>query len=142
VQMTDVATGKSFSINEFSGNVVLVETMATWCPTCLLQAAYVRNLHKLLDNRGDLVSVSLDEDLNEDAPLLKAYVQEYGFDWRFAVAPLVVNRALGNLYSAEFHNPPLSPMLLIDRAGIAHQLEFGLKDTESLLAIVEPYLDE
>ncbi|MFN2118907.1 MAG: hypothetical protein ACK2T0_00760, partial [Anaerolineales bacterium] len=72
----------------------------------------------------------------------KAYVEEYGFEWRFAVAPLVVNRALGNLYSAEFHNPPLSPMLLIDRAGNAHQLEFGLKDTERLQTIVEPYLSE
>ena len=142
VQMTDVTTGESFSINDFSGKVVLVETMATWCPTCLFQAAYVRKLHRLLGNRDDLVSVSLDEDLNEDAPLLKAYVEEYGFEWRFAVAPLVVNRALGNLYSAEFHNPPLSPMLLIDRAGNAHQLEFGLKDTERLQTIVEPYLSE
>jgi thiol-disulfide isomerase/thioredoxin len=142
VRMTDVRTGAAFSINDFSGKVVLVETMATWCPTCIYQAAYVRNLHKLLGNREDLVSISLDEDLNEDAPLLKAYVEEYGFEWRFAVAPLVVNRALGNLYSAEFHNPPLSPMLLIDRAGDPHQLEFGLKNAERLQAIVEPYLNE
>jgi thiol-disulfide isomerase/thioredoxin len=142
VQMTDVTTGESFSINDFAGKVVLLETMAMWCPTCLFQAAYVRNLHKQLGNPEDLVSISLDEDLNEDAPLLKAYVEEYGFEWRFAVAPLVVNRALGNLYSAEFHNPPLSPMLLIDRAGDAHQLEYGLKDTEKLQAIVEPYLNE
>jgi thiol-disulfide isomerase/thioredoxin len=142
VRMTDVTTGESFRINDFSGKVVLLGTMATWCPTCIFQAAYVRELHKQLGYPEDLVSISLDEDLNEDAPLLKAYVEEYGFEWRFAVAPLVVNRALGNLYSAEFHNPPLSPMLLIDRAGNAHQLEYGLKDAERLRAIVEPYLNE
>jgi thiol-disulfide isomerase/thioredoxin len=140
--MADVTTGQSFSMNDFSGKVVLVETMAMWCPTCLIQAAYVRNLHNLLGNPADLISVSLDEDLNEDAPLLKEYVHEYGFEWRFAIAPLVVNRALGNLYSAEYHNPPLSTMLLIDRAGNAHQLELGLKSAERLRAIVEPYLNQ
>ena len=51
-----------------------------------------------------------------------------------------LQRALGNLYSAEYLNPPLSPMLVIDRDGNVHQLEYGLKDAETLQKIVEPYL--
>jgi hypothetical protein len=50
VQRTDVTTGQSFNINDSSEKVVLVETMARWRPTCLFQAAHVRNLHKLLGN--------------------------------------------------------------------------------------------
>jgi len=64
----------------------------------------------------------------------------YGFDWHFAVAPLGVARALGNLYSAQYLNPPLSPMLIIDRAGNVHQLEYGKKDADTLQKIVGPYL--
>jgi hypothetical protein len=64
----------------------------------------------------------------------------YGFDWHFAVAPLEVARALGNLYSAGYLNPPLSPMLIIDRDGNVHQLEYGKKSAEYLQKSLEPYL--
>ena len=127
-------------MNDYAGKVVLLETMAVWCPTCILQGAYVYKLHDLLGNPDDLISVSLDVDINEDADSLKEYAQEYGFDWHFAIAPLEVDRALGNLYTAQYLNPPLSPMLIIDRNGNVHHLEYGLKDAETLKKLVEPYL--
>lgn len=141
VALTDVQTGETFTMNDFAGKVVLVETMAVWCPTCILQAAYIYRLHEQLESPDDLISVSLDVDLNENADDLSAYVTEYGFDWRFAVAPLEVARALGNLYSAQYLNPPLAPMLIIDRQGNVHPLPFELKDTETLHKAVAPYLN-
>ena len=100
----------------------------------------MRNLHAVLGNPDDLISVSLDVDLNEDEASLKEYASLYDFDWHFAVAPLLVARALGNLYTAQYLNPPLNPMLIIDRDGNVHHLEYGMKDTETLQKIVEPYL--
>ena len=142
VELTDAQTGDTFTINDYTGKVVLVETMAIWCPTCILQAAYVYKLHDLLGAPDDLVSVSLDVDLHEDAAMLKEYTAQYGFDWYFAVAPLEIDRALGNLYSAEYLNPPLAPMLIIDREGGVHLLPYGLKDTETLQKAVEPFLSK
>jgi len=113
-----------------------------WCPNCLVQANEVRNLHDALGYPDDLISISLDVDINEDNDALKAYVQGYGFDWHFAIAPLEVARALGNLYTAQYLNPPLSPMLIIDRNGDVHHLEYGLKEAETLKKMVEPYLAE
>jgi thiol-disulfide isomerase/thioredoxin len=138
--MTDVQTGKTFTMNDYAGKVVLLETMAMWCPNCLMQAGAVQKLHKALGNPEDLISVSLDVDSNENSDSLKAYASQYGLNWHLAVAPLLVERALGNLYSAEYLNPPLSPMLIIDRKGNVHQLEYGIKDTETLQKFVEPYL--
>ena len=140
IEMTDVQTGKTFKMNDYAGKVVLLETMAIWCPNCILQAGQVQKLHQTLGNPEDLISVTLDVDSNEDESMLKKYVDEWGLDWHFAVAPLLVERALGNLYSAEYLNPPLSPMLIIDRQGNVHQLEYGLKEVEKLRTIVEPYL--
>lgn len=140
VKLTDVRTGGVFSINDFAGSVVLIEAMAEWCPTCLEQQAEVRRLHDLLGESGDLVSVSLDIDLHEDAASLKDYAAEHHLDWYVAVAPLEVARALGNLYSAQYLNPPLSPMLLIDRHGEAVQLPYGVKKAEDLREMLEPYL--
>ena len=138
--LTDAQSGKTFTMNDYAGKVVLVETMAIWCPNCLLQNGAVQKLHEALGNPDDLISVSLDVDTNEDIAMLKEYAQEYGFEWHFAVAPLEVARALGNLYSAEYLNPPLAPMLLIDRDGNVHQLVYGIKDVETLRKAVEPYL--
>jgi cytochrome oxidase Cu insertion factor (SCO1/SenC/PrrC family) len=142
VPLTDVQTGETFAMTDFSGKVVLIETMAMWCPNCIVQANEVKKLHNLLENSEDLVSVSLDVDVNEDAASLKDYSEGYGFEWRFAIAPLEVARALGNLYSAEYLNPPISPMLLIDRNGVVHELPYGRKNADKLLEILQPFLDE
>ncbi|MBL8064195.1 MAG: redoxin family protein [Anaerolineales bacterium] len=140
MELTDVQTGEPFTMNDYAGKVVLLETMAMWCPNCTVQANEVRNLHKALGNPDDLISVSLDVDVNEDDATLKEYASGFGFDWHFAVAPLEVARALGNLYTAQYLNPPLSPMLIIDREGNVHHLEYGIKDAETLKEVVEPYL--
>ena len=68
--------------------------------------------------------------MEEDAALLKKYAETLGYDWHIAVAPLLVARALGNLYSAQYLNPPVSPMLVIDRNGQVLGLPFGLKSAE------------
>jgi len=142
MELTDVQTGETFSINDYAGKVVLLQTMAIWCPNCVVQGNEVRNLHKALGNPPDLISVSLDVDLSEDEASLKEYASGFGFGWHFAVAPLLVARALGNLYSAQYLNPPLDPMLIIDRVGNVHHLEYGIKDAEMLQKAVEALLAE
>jgi peroxiredoxin len=139
IEMTDGQTGETFAMNDYAGKVVLVETTAMWCPNCLFQANEVRKMHKLLDNPNDVISNSLDVDVNEDGASLKNYTKEYGFEWHFGTAPLEVARALGNLYNAEYLNPPLSPMLIIDRNGEVHQLEYGEKSAETLRKNLEPF---
>ncbi len=140
VPLTDVQTNQTFTIDDFSGKVVLIETIAEWCPTCLIQQNETSKLQHLLGNRPDVVSISLDVDSNEDAASLQAYAKEYKFDSRFAIAPLQVERALGNLYSAEYLNPPLAPMLLIDRKGKVYSLPYGVKNAGSLQKTIEPFL--
>jgi cytochrome oxidase Cu insertion factor (SCO1/SenC/PrrC family) len=138
--LTDVRTGQTFKINDSAGKVVLIETIAEWCPSCIFQQAETRSARKLLGSPPDLVLISLDVDLHEDAASLKQYTEDFGFDWQFAVAPLEVARALGNLYSAEYLNPPLDPMLLIDRQGKVTPLPYGPKSADALKNTVAPYL--
>jgi thiol-disulfide isomerase/thioredoxin len=140
IAMTDVRTGKTFTINDFAGKVVLIQTIAEWCTNCIFQQAESREMYQKLGNPDDLILISLDVDSHEDEASLKKYAQDFTFEWRFAVAPLLVQRAMGNLYNAEYLNPPLDPMLLIDRQGNAHQLPYKKKKMEALQKIVEPYL--
>lgn len=142
VELTDVNTGETFRIADYQGKVILLETMAVWCPTCARQAKEIQTLHELLGERDDFVSVSLDVDPNETEDILKAYTDQNGFDWNYAVSPHEVNRALGNLYSAQYLNPPVSPLLIIDQQGRVYGLPFGtVKKASNLKPTIEAYLN-
>ncbi len=93
-------------MGDFAGKVVLIETIAIWCPNCIVQQNAIKKLRQQLGSPDDLVTISLDVDMNEDEASLKKYAVEQGYDWRLAVAPVEVARALGTLYSAEYLNPP------------------------------------
>lgn len=139
--LTDARTGQAFAINDFKGKVVLVETLAMWCSNCKKQQGQVLALHALLGERDDFVSLGLDIDPNENAVALKGYVESNGFDWLYAVAPVEVAREIASLYGDQFLNPPSTPMLVIDRHGVAHPLPFGIKSAEELLNFLQPFLD-
>lgn len=140
--LTDARSGEPFTLNDFNGKVVLVETLAIWCSNCRAQQGQVVELHGLLGEREDLVSVGLDIDLNESLPDLKEYVERNGFDWYYSVVSQDVAREISQLYGDQFLNPPSTPMLIIDRHGQAHPLPFGIKSAAELLDALQPYLDE
>jgi cytochrome oxidase Cu insertion factor (SCO1/SenC/PrrC family) len=141
-RFTDSRSGQVFTINDFKGKVVLVETMAVWCSNCRRQQEQILSLHELLGERDDFVSLSLDIDPNEDAAYLTAYVQSVPFDWLYAIAPAEVSREIAQIYGDQFLNPPSTPILVVDRHGAAHPLPFGIKSAEDLMQAVQPYLDE
>jgi len=128
-------------MSDFAGKVVLVEAMATWCPTCWTQELEVKKLQGLLGDTQDIVLVSLDVDLHEDASTLKEFAATGGLDWYFAVAPLEVDRELNTLYGTDFSNPPLAPMLIIDQAGDVYGLPNGVKSAEALQRTLENHLN-
>jgi cytochrome oxidase Cu insertion factor (SCO1/SenC/PrrC family) len=141
VEMTDVTTGNAFKISDFTGKVVLIDTMATWCPTCQGEMSQVQQVPSLLGASGsDLVLVSLDVDPNEDAAILKKYAATNGFDWHIAVAPIEVGRFLETNYDQQYLNPPLQPMLFIDRTGGVYGLPFGIKSASSIQQTLAKYL--
>ena len=140
--LTDARTGQPFSINDFQGKVVLVETMAIWCTNCLQQQGQVKALHEQLGVRDDFVSIGLDIDPNENTAALKTYVENKGFDWLYAVPSKDVSREIASLYGDQFLNPPSTPIVVIDRHGDAHPLPFGIKSADDLMKAVQPYLDE
>lgn len=142
VALTDAKNGNTFTINDFKGKVVLVETMAVWCSTCKMQQDQIKALHEKMGMSDDLVSVSLDIDANEDIDTVKSYLATTGFDWHYAVAPADVSREIAALYGDQFLNPPSAPMFIIDREGMAHPLPFGVKSADDLMQSVNMYLKE
>jgi hypothetical protein len=142
VALTDANSAATFTINDFKGKVVLVETMAVWCSTCKMQQDQIKALHEKMGMPDDLISVSLDIDANENFATLKSYLATTGFDWLYAVAPADVSREIAALYGDQFLNPPSAPIFIIDREGMAHPLPFGVKSADDLMQSVNMYLKE
>lgn len=141
-ELTDVNTGMVFRVADFQGKVILVETMAIWCPKCLTQQKEVDRLHDILNDRDDFVSLGINTDPNEDLPQLSAYVKNNGFDWLYVVASDDLINEISELYGSQYLNPPSTPMLIIDRQGEAHLLPFGIKSAEELQSLLQPFFDE
>lgn len=140
--LTNVQNDTTFTIADLKGKVVLVETMAVWCSNCRDQQNEIKALHDQLGMQDDFVSVSLDIDPNENPDTLKSYLKTTGFDWHYAVAPADVSRDIASEFGNQFLNPPSTPILIVDRHGVAHALPFGLKSSDDLLQAVNMYLKE
>ena len=139
--LTNIHTGETFTVADFEGQVVLVETLAMWCSNCFKQQGQVQVLHDLLGERDDFISLGVDIDPNENAEALQTYTTQNGFDWFYTVAPVPVAREIGQLYGDQFLNPPSTPMLIVDRRGEVHTLPFGIKSAEDLRTALQPFLD-
>ena len=110
-ELTDVATGETFTLAEFAGTPVLLESFAVWCPICTNQQKQVRALHEEVGD--EVVSIGLNTDPNEDQDKVAAHIARHGFDWRYAVAPAELILALKEEFGVGILNAPSAPMVLI-----------------------------
>jgi cytochrome oxidase Cu insertion factor (SCO1/SenC/PrrC family) len=141
--LTNAGSGEAFKISDFEGKVVLVEAMAVWCSSCQTQQENIHALYQEMgDQSADLVSVSLDIDAREDQEILRQHVESNGFDWYFAVAPPPLVETIGTTYGAAYLSPSATPILIVDRRGVAHPLIIGLKSANFLKQVLQPYLDD
>jgi thiol-disulfide isomerase/thioredoxin len=115
MELTPVRGGDPFTVDGFDRPVVL-ETFAVWCPKCERQQRRLQNL-------GDsVVVVSINTDPNEDAAKVRAHAENKGFDWRFAVAPPEMSRALIDAFGPTVTNAPSTPVIVACQDGSAEFL--------------------
>jgi cytochrome oxidase Cu insertion factor (SCO1/SenC/PrrC family) len=132
VELTDVTTDESFSIERFDGRPVLVEFFAVWCPVCTNQQEEVG---VLTDRMDDVVAVSLNVDSNEDAEQVREHAGEHGFDWYYAVAPPSMTRALVEEFGPIVTNAPAAPVVTVCPGGSVSLVEGrGVKSADALAA--------
>ena len=111
VELSDVRSGEAFTIADFAGTPVLLESFAVWCPICTSQQKQVRALHEEVGDQ--VVSIALNTDPNESDKQVTAHLDRNGFDWRYAVASADLIRALRDEFGVRVLNAPSAPMILI-----------------------------
>ncbi|MEM4728844.1 MAG: cytochrome c biogenesis protein CcdA [Thermoplasmata archaeon] len=74
--------GNAFTLSGLRGKVVVLDLMATWCPTCNQEIYELTRLHK---ERPGAVIISIDIDRTESAQLLESHMRSKGVDWVLAM---------------------------------------------------------
>jgi thiol-disulfide isomerase/thioredoxin len=119
--LTDVTTGQAFTIADFAGRTVFVESMAIWCTNCRAQQGRFTDALAQVDP-DHVAYVVLTVDPSESADDLARYRQSRGFTGTYAVAGKAVSTALRDEFGANVLNPPSVPLIMITPAG---EVTFG-----------------
>lgn len=84
--------GNVFNVSDFSGRVVVLDFMATWCTACKKIMDDLREVHAA---HPDVVFISIDIDSTENSQMLETFKQRYNATWTFALDTDEVSQKYG-----------------------------------------------
>jgi thiol-disulfide isomerase/thioredoxin len=135
LELTDARTGETFTLEDFAGQTVYVEPMATWCSNCRRQLENLSEAQAQLVEAEDdsVVFLALSVETNLEADDLAAYADDLEFDFDFAVMSEEMLVALVDEFGRAAANPPSTPHFIIRADGSYTELTTGFKDAEAIL---------
>jgi cytochrome c biogenesis protein CcmG/thiol:disulfide interchange protein DsbE len=111
------ANGRTVTLSEYKGKVVLLNFWATWCGPCKIEIPWFMDFEQQYKDRGFAVlGVSMDE---EGWEAVKPYVEEKRINYRVALG----NDSVGDLYGGI---ESLPTTFVIDRDGRVAAAHKGL----------------
>ena len=123
--------GKSVSLDQLKGKVVMVNFWATWCPTCRVEMPQWQKLYDAYKDKGfELIAVSIDE----DEKVLRQVSKERGFS--FPIAWRWDDKADDN-FGDIIGTPTL---YVVDKSGKVAWMKRGRVTYAQLQDVVDPLL--
>ncbi len=118
-----MSDGTTLSLDDLSGEIILVDLMATWCGTCVTQNEYLETIYDSL--AGSLVIISLSVDVAETVSLLNDYKTTKGLPWDHGLDS-------NSSFTTYFSVTNIPSMVLIDGDGYFRFFHIGLWSASSI----------
>jgi peroxiredoxin len=111
--------GKSYSMADFKGKVILLDFWATWCGPCRMEVPHLKDLHAAYSEKGlAIVGVSVDQ---HGAAAVRPFVEKNQIPFVSLLADEAVVRAYGNVTA-------IPTTFLIDKKGNIQKVYRGYTD--------------
>ena len=136
IELTDAASGDTFTLASLEGEVVAIEPMAIWCSNCKAQQDNVKSAFADIEAAG-VRYISLGVDPNESPGALAKYADRRGYEWTFAQSPTEFSRAINDLFGAQILSVPSTPLIVLDGTGEIVYQDFGFHGPDALVEILD-----
>lgn len=134
LELTNAATGETFTLGDFEDKTVFVEPFATWCGNCRRQLTNVSSARSALEQADDVVVIALSVAENVSNDVLAAYAEDNNFtDFTFASASPELLAALVTEFGRGLTSPPSTPHFIINADGTYSALDTGFESSEEIL---------
>lgn len=125
--------GKSVSLADLRGKVVILDFWATWCPPCVKEIPHFVELHEQYKDKGvEIVGISLDQ---AGPSVVKAFVQKFQIKYPIMMTDGKVDKAFGGITS-------IPTTFLIDSAGNISKKYVGYNSKAVFEADIKALLTE
>jgi DsbE subfamily thiol:disulfide oxidoreductase len=123
-------SGQTVSLDDYAGQVVIVNLWATWCPPCRLEMPGLNRFHTAHKDQGLVV---LAVNAQEAEPQVASFIEEMGFTFQ------VLLDSQGQVIS-RYDVRSFPTTFVIDRQGVIQYVHTGAITVEQLQAVVGPLL--
>ena len=123
--------GESIALDQFRGQVVILDLMATWCGPCVTQMEYLNQVRAAY-TESEVVLLSIGVDTKETGQQLRTFRDENHANWRFARD----TDGVGQKYGAT--NIPT--LVIVDKDGMMVWKDAGVTPFEDLEKRIDPLL--
>src|ERR1700728_2326208 len=112
--------GKSVTLSDYKGKVVLLDFWATWCPPCRKEIPGFVELYNTYKSRG-LVVIGVSMDDTDDTPDVKRFAEQFKIDY-----PILLGFGREDDLKPAFGELPLPTSFVIARDGRIYARHDGL----------------
>ncbi len=134
IQLPD-SEGKTRSLDEWRGKILVINFWATWCPPCLQEIPEFIQLQQELENKNvRFIGIAV-----EDQASVVAFLQKRPVNYPMLIggdAAISLSQQLGNLVNA------IPFTLIIDARGMIVHRHPGALSREKLLELLRPLMEK
>ncbi|KYK26907.1 MAG: hypothetical protein AYK23_00510 [Candidatus Proteinoplasmatales archaeon SG8-5] len=124
--------GGNVMLADYSGKVLVLDFMATWCGPCVTEIGHLKEIDQKYGS--DVAIVSIDVDRDEDDAILQPFIAQHGITWP-------VLRDTGGVSAASGYSASSIPTLVIvNQDGYIKDRFVGVTSASTLESVIDSIL--